>query len=179
MGHAAPVGRPALLHIVGCANSGKTTLIERLLPELRAHGLKVATIKHAHHRLDLDIPGKDSWRHRQAGAMATLLVGPAQMQLICDAPAHAGTAELAARFLDDADLVLVEGYSGMTGMKGAKIEVRRKEAEGRPRAQDGLIAMATDDAALQAGVPQLDLNDARAIAGFIVRWMHGADVRPD
>ncbi len=174
MGHAASVGRHALLHIVGASNSGKTTLIERLLPVLRAHGLRVATIKHAHHRLDPDTPGKDSWRHRQAGAMATLLIGPGQMQLVGDAPADAEPARLAARFLDEADLVLVEGWSGM---KGAKIEVVRRGREGRARrnVREGLIAVATDDASLQASVPLLDLNDARAIAGFIVRWMHGPD----
>ena len=159
---------PPVLSIAGSSGSGKTTLIERLLPGLVAFGLRVATIKHAHHGFDPDAPGKDSWRHLEAGAHGTLLVGPAHMRLVCSTPLQPSPASLAARWFPDADLVLVEGFSSMPG---AKIEVVRTGVGRRPCVDDGLVAVAADDPTMEAEVPVLNLNDAEAVAAFIRRWL--------
>lgn len=159
---------PPVLSIVGASGSGKTTLIERLLPRFAECGLRVATIKHAHHGFEPDVPGKDSWRHLEAGAHGTLLVGPAHMRLVRATPPQASPASLAARWFPDADLVLAEGFSSMPG---AKIEVVRTGVGRRPCVNDGLVAVAADDPTVAAEVPVLDLNDAEAVAAFIRRWI--------
>ncbi len=161
-----------LLGIVGASGSGKTTLIERLLPLLRAGGLRVATIKHAHHPIDPDAPGKDSWRHRRAGAVASLLVGPNAMQFVGDAPRSADARALARWLFPGVDLVLVEGWSATAE---ARIAVLR-DGERRAEAWQGVMAVATDDPSLQADVPVLDLNDSVAVAGFVLAWLAGGQV---
>ena len=161
----------------GFSGSGKTTLIERLIPLLRQQGLSVSVVKHAHHRFDLDHPGKDSWRHRQAGAQEVLLVCDRRLALVRefgetrDLDVHAMLAELDPRV----DWVLVEGFK-----QGdlPKIELwRQPEPGSKPRAlrfpQDPqVLALATDDPAAlpqqpPAGVALLDLNQPTAI----VDWM--------
>jgi len=159
-----------LLGIVGASGSGKTTLIERLLPLLRAEGLCVATIKHAHHPIEPDALGKDSWRHRKAGAAASLLVGPNAMQLVGDAPDCATPEALAQRWLDGADLVLVEGFHAWPG---PKLEVVRA---GWPRREGlcGRLAVVSDKPAA-FDVPVLDWNDPESVAAFVMRWWRDAD----
>src|SRR5512140_3109449 len=134
---------PPVFIFVGHSGSGKTTLIERLLPELTDQGLRVATIKHAHHKVVLDTPGKDSWRYKQAGAVMSMLVTTKELQLIADAVEQREPEQLARRFLGEADLVLAEGFSHAAGVK---IEVLRRECAKPPRCaiEDGLIALVTD-----------------------------------
>jgi len=162
------MSKPPVLAIVGFSGSGKTTLIERLLPELKRRALRVGTIKHAHHALALDTPGKDSWRHRHAGAEGTLLVGPDSIQLVADAPSDASPEQMAGQFFPSLDLVLVEGFSSMPG---PKIEIVRRGRSERLCADDSLLAIATDDPTFNCMVPVLDLNHAEAIGDFIVHWM--------
>jgi molybdopterin-guanine dinucleotide biosynthesis protein B len=156
---------------VGHSGSGKTTLIEKLLRELSGRGLTVATIKHAHHKLQLDTPGKDSWRYKQAGAAMSMLVTSGVLQLVADAPADRNgrrdPEQLAQRFLGEADLVLAEGFSHAAG---AKIEVLRRGCSATPRCEieDGLIAMVTDVDEVYPQLPHFALDDIDGVVRFML-----------
>lgn len=102
--------RPAVVQVVGASGSGKTTLIERLIPRLRVGGLRVGTVKHAHHGFEMDRPGKDSWRHAQAGAEAVAAVAPTQAAWMLQTPQALGLAEVAGVMRAHVDLILVEGF---------------------------------------------------------------------
>lgn len=152
----------------GWSGSGKTTLIEQLIPAFTGRGLTVSLVKHAHHRFDIDQPGKDSWRHRQAGA-AQVLISSAQrwalMTELRDTP-EPDLAELLTRF-DPCDLVLVEGWKFSPI---PKIEVYRPGL-GKPplHPQDPhVVAVASDVPVDTGGLKRLDLNDIAAIAAFVV-----------
>ena len=154
-----------LISIVGYSGSGKTTLIEKLLPMLNSAGLKVATIKHTHHQVPLDTPGKDSWRFKQAGAVASMLVTPQALQLVVDMPAQHDPVWLAQRYFSDVDLVLAESFSQVDC---PKIEVLRAACSATPRSSEGLIAMVTDVAAVYPHLPHFALDDVDGIVKFIL-----------
>lgn len=158
---------PPVLIFVGHSGAGKTTLIEKLLPELKRRGLRLATIKHAHHRVALDQPGKDSWRYKQAGAALSMLVTADALQLVADAVDRRDPAQLARRFLGEADLVLAEGFSHAPG---AKIEVLRRACDRPPRCaiDDGLIAIVTDVGEAYPELPHFALDDVAGIADFVL-----------
>lgn len=162
---------PPVFIFVGHSGSGKTTLIEKLLRALSSRGLRVATIKHAHHKVVLDTPGKDSWRYKQAGAVMSMLVTSSELQLVADAPAdRSGKREpeqLARRFLGEADLVLAEGFSHAAGVK---IEVLRRERSAVPRCviEDGLVAMVTDVGEAYPELPHFALDDIGGIVNFML-----------
>jgi molybdopterin-guanine dinucleotide biosynthesis adapter protein len=157
-----------IVGIVGWSGSGKTTLLTRLLPELTGRGLKVSTIKHAHHGFSVDQPGKDSWQHRQAGA-AEVLVSSAERWVLMHerrGQPEATFEELIAK-LTPVDLALVEGFKHHPH---AKIEIWRA-AVGKPllAASDSqVIAVASDGPVDGVTIPVLDLNDVAAIADFIM-----------
>jgi molybdopterin-guanine dinucleotide biosynthesis protein B len=157
---------PPLFIFVGHSNAGKTTLIERLIPELTRRGHRVATIKHAHHTVQLDTEGKDSWRYKQAGAALSMLVTTNALQLVADAESR-DPAQLAGRFLGEADLVLAEGFSHAPG---PKIEVLRRETGKPPRCgiEDGLIAIVTDRAEVFPELPHFALDGIAALADFLL-----------
>ncbi len=166
MGQQSSVTIP-IFSIVGHSGSGKTTLIEKLLRELTSRGLRVATIKHAHHRVVLDTPGKDSWRYKQAGAAMSMLVTTNELQLVADAVDKREPAQLAQRFLGESDMVLAEGFSHAAG---AKIEVLRRACGSVPRCkfEDGLIAMVTDVDEVYPQLPHFALDEIRAITEFML-----------
>jgi molybdopterin-guanine dinucleotide biosynthesis protein B len=161
--------KPNVFIFVGHSGSGKTTLIEKLLRELSSRGLRVATIKHAHHRVQLDTPGKDSWRYKQAGAAMSMLVTSDELQLVADAVDRREPAQLAQRFLGEADLVLAEGFSHA---EGVKIEVLRRECQAAPRCviEDGLIAMVTDVGEAHPQLPHFALDDISGIVKFMLEY---------
>jgi len=106
---------PPYVRIIGPKNSGKTCLVEALVAELSARGYRVGTIKHDAHQFGVDQPGKDTWRHRRAGSVATLICSATQLALMRDVSEAPAVPELVARYLDDCDLVLVEGYKADSG----------------------------------------------------------------
>lgn len=161
---------PSVFIVVGHSGSGKTTLVEKLLPELSGRGLRVATIKHAHHKVVLDTPGKDSFRYKQAGAVMSMLVTSNELQLVADAVDQREPGQLAERFLGEADLVLAEGFSHCAGMK---IEVLRRENGKPPRCtiEDGLVAMVTDMDEVYPQLQHFGLEDIAAIAQFMLDRM--------
>ena len=106
---------PRVIFISGFSNSGKTTLIERLIPRLRRLGLRVGTIKHAHEGFEPDRPGKDSWRHAQAGACAVTLIAPKQVASFIQTEQETPLAPILHQMASRADLVLVEGFKQVPG----------------------------------------------------------------
>ena len=158
----------AVVGIAGWSGSGKTSLIVRLIPALAARGCRVATVKHAHHDFDIDIPGKDSYEHRAAGAAEVVVSSARRWAVVHE---NRGEPEPALgdilRRLSPADVVLVEGYKDGPH---DKIEVWRGGAGRRPLREDtpAVVAVATDDPAAVRKVPALDLNDAAGIASFII-----------
>ena len=153
--------------VIGWKNSGKTSLMERLVAEIAGRGLSVSTVKHVHHAVDLDQPGKDTFRHRQAGAREVVLASADRLAILVE---HRGPEpELPAVLarLAPVDLVLVEGYKRDAH---PKVEVWRAET-GQPLIQPGdpLVRAVATDEGLALPVPVLDLNDTVAIADFILR----------
>jgi molybdopterin-guanine dinucleotide biosynthesis protein B len=157
-----------LVSIVGHSGSGKTTLVEKLIRELCKRGIRVATIKHAHHKVELDAPGKDSWRYTQAGAAMSMLVTESGVQLVASGIEQRDPEQLAQRFLGEADLVLAEGFSHAPGVK---IEVLRRECgkSARCAVEDGLIAMVTDMDEVYPQLPHFGLEDVTGIVDFILQ----------
>ncbi len=159
--------KPQVVSIVGHSGAGKTTLVEKLIPELCARGVKVATIKHAHHKVELDTPGKDSFRYKEAGAVMSMLLTRDALQLVADAKEQREPEQLAQRFLGEADFVLAEGFSNAPG---AKIEVLRRACNKPPRCaiEDGLVAIVTDMDEVYPQLPHFGLEDVNGIVDFIL-----------
>ncbi len=152
----------------GFSGAGKTTLIERLIPRLVAAGLRVSLIKHAHHRFDIDKPGKDSWRHREAGASEVLIASDQRWALMHElrGDPEPDLQTLLQRFAP-CDLVLVEGYKRA---RIPKLEVHRPEL-GKPllSPQDPNIVALASDVPMDCALPQFRLNDYDAITAFVIR----------
>lgn len=154
-----------VISIVGKSNTGKTTLIEKLIPELVNRGYRVATIKHHLHDFDIDIEGKDSWRHRRAGSRATIVATPRKVALIEDVEEDFSIEALRDRYVHDVDLILTEGFKGNPH---PKIEIYRAalKRELLCSPADNLLALASDKP-LNVGVPCLDLNDIQGLVDLI------------
>jgi molybdopterin-guanine dinucleotide biosynthesis protein B len=153
---------------IGYSNSGKTTLIEKLIPRFRARGLTVSAIKNAHHGFDMDRPGKDSHRYREAGAGQVLISTTERWALLTETPAgHAALEDLLAQ-LAPCDLVIVEGFKSEGRIP--RIEVRRASVGDPPiYPHDPNVIAVAADFALECPLPVLDLNDADRIAAFITQ----------
>lgn len=158
----------AVLGICGYSGSGKTTLLEALLPLLTQRGLRVSVIKHSHHDVQLDSPGKDSFRHRQAGACEVMIVSPHRVGVFAETARELTLDEQLAR-LSPCDLVLLEGQKSLPV---PKLEVYRP-ALGKPvrYLDDRDVIAVASDAPLAAAIPVLDLNDADGVAHFIAAWL--------
>ena len=156
-----------LFGVVGWKNAGKTGLMERLVAEITARGFTVSTVKHAHHSFDVDHPGKDSYRHRAAGASEVLLASRQRVALMQElrGAEEPSLEDLLAR-LSPVDLVLVEGYKRDTH---PKVEAHRAET-GNPliAPDDATIRAVASDVPLTLDRPVFDLNDTRAIADFVL-----------
>ena len=154
---------PPIIAIVGESRSGKTTLIEKLISELKSRGYRVATIKHSIHHLSIDKQGKDSWRHLQAGSAATAIISPGEVVLIKTVAAEPDLTDIARLLGDDYDIILTEGFKDS---RLPKIEVHRK-AGGLPLSLvKNLIAIVTDEP-IETSTRQLPLNDIKALADFL------------
>jgi molybdopterin-guanine dinucleotide biosynthesis adapter protein len=156
----------------GYSGSGKTTLVEQLIPALRLRGLRVSVVKHAHHSFDIDHPAKDTFRHREAGAFEVVVASGRRLALMREFEREATLTvhQLIAELYDGVDWVLVEGFKESDLLK---IEVWRA-ASGQPARygeDDFVVAIATDspaDLPVPTQLPVLDLNDADALAAWLV-----------
>ncbi len=149
--------------VTGWKNAGKTTLVERLVSEFVRRGWTVATVKHAHHDVDIDLPGTDSWRHRAAGATEVALVGGLRYAIMREQD-EPGLAEVLAR-LSPVDLVLIEGFKRE---RHRKIEVRGAGAAASLASTDSaIVAIAADERPTDTRLPWFRRDDIAGIADFI------------
>lgn len=166
------IGPKHIIGIIGWSGSGKTSLLSDLLPVLIAKGFTVSTMKHTHHDFDMDQPGKDSYRHREAGAQEVLLTSRKRWALLHelrDAPEYE-MDELIAK-MAPVDILLIEGFKSHSY---PKIEVNRPSLGKKLlcRTDESVVALATDESVDDVGVPLLDLNNIDAIADFIVEYLN-------
>jgi molybdopterin-guanine dinucleotide biosynthesis protein MobB len=151
------------------SNSGKTTLIEKVVSILKGRGLRVAVIKHASAGFDLDKPGKDSWRFQQAGADTVILSGPGRIALMQKVD-HEPTPDELAKLAGDAEIVIAEGFKRNVMNR---IEVFRQGVSGEHplSLNDPSYLALVSDKPFDVPIPCLDLNDATGVADFIVRMI--------
>lgn len=154
------------LGIIGSSGSGKTTLIVAVLPRLRARGLSVSTIKHAHHGFEIDQPGKDSYRHREAGAQEVLICSPRGWVLLHENNGPEPDPADLLRIMQPVDLVLVEGFKAERGLK---LEVYRPALGKEPLwpTTPEIVAVASNDPILDCQRPVLPLDSPEAVADWI------------
>jgi molybdopterin-guanine dinucleotide biosynthesis protein B len=154
-----------IISIVGRSDSGKTTLIEKLVPELTRRGYRVATIKHDMHGFEVDREGKDSWRHKQAGAHTVVISSPKKIALIRDVERDLNLEEIRDKLIQDVDLILTEGYKKDVQ---PKIEVFREEKhkELLCTKEDNLIGVVSNKR-FDIGVSCFFLDDMKGLADYI------------
>jgi len=156
-----------LVSIVGKSGSGKTTFLEKLIPEIKQSGFKVGTVKHDIHGFDIDYPGKDSWRHKQAGSTITIISSPKRIGLVMDVDHDYALDELNP-FFSGMDIIISEGYKREDN---PKIEIFRPEVHDRPLCliDEKLIALITDSD-LDLQVPRFSTEDAGGVADFLINY---------
>jgi molybdopterin-guanine dinucleotide biosynthesis protein B len=156
---------PPIVSIVGNSDAGKTTLLEKLIAELTARGYRVGTVKHDVHGFDIDHEGKDSWRHKQAGAHTVVISSPMKVAVVKDAETEETLDGLESKYFQDVDLILTEGYKGENK---PKIEIFRSQMHEKPLfgGDERLVALVSDTS-LDLGVPLFDLDDMRGLADFV------------
>ena len=158
---------PPVLAFIGKPNCGKTTLIEKLIPALGDRGIRLGTIKHHHGDIQMDIPGKDSWRHKQAGAQAVLLSSPTGIGFIQDAAEDTSVEILAGHYFQNIDLILVEGYKWSTL---PKIEVFRSSIYAEPIEDPGENLIATvSDVKIRPNLPWFKPENIDELVLFILK----------
>ena len=152
--------KPPIVAVVGKSNAGKTTYLEKLIKELKNRNIKVGTIKHDVHGFDIDTPGKDTWRHAQAGADAVIISSPSKVAVIKQVE-HEMSLDQVAEYISDMDIILTEGYKRSAK---PKIEINRvANSTELLCTPDELIALVSD-AEWNLGVPVFDLDDAAGVA---------------
>ncbi|MBF0531030.1 MAG: molybdopterin-guanine dinucleotide biosynthesis protein B [Deltaproteobacteria bacterium] len=153
-----------IILLVGRSNAGKTTLLEKLLPELRRLDLKIGTIKHDVHGFDIDHPGKDSYRHKKAGAAISLISSPNKLAVVADTD-HDHSLDELVKYFAGVDLIVTEGYKRENK---PKVEIFRPEAHPEPLCTNdpNLVAVVTD-ADIDLGVPKFGLEQTRDLAKFL------------
>lgn len=158
-----------MLGFIGSSGSGKTTLITQILPLLRGHGLRVSALKHAHHGFDIDKPGKDSFRYREAGAEEVMLVAEGRWALLREEPEEISLEALTGR-MAPVDIVLVEGFK-LTQIP--KIEVFRPRLRKPAYFPDdpGIVAVASDEEIETDGREVLPLNEPERVVEFILSYV--------
>ncbi len=161
--------KPPLIGIVGTSNVGKTTLIERLIPIFKEKGIAVAVIKHHPHDFDIDIPGKDTHRLKAAGAKTTVISSPKKIAIVSDVKKEVMPNDIVSRYVDDVDLVIVEGYKKE---KIPKIEIFRHKKDTKPVcANDPYIIAFVTDTRFETKKPVFLLDEVQKIAEFIINFI--------
>jgi len=160
---------PPVISIVSKKRSGKTTLIEKLIPALAAKGYRVGTVKHDTHGFDIDHEGKDTWRHKQCGASTVVISSPWKLSLIKDVEEEIRLDQIVASFFGGVDLVLTEGY-----LRAGKpqVEVFNSNAHDQPlhiKGESNSLFAVMSDVPVDLGVPNYDINNVDALVEIIVK----------
>lgn len=161
-----------LLAIVAWSGTGKTTLLEQVIPRLKAQGIRAGLIKHTHHQMDVDTPGKDSYRLRKAGADQVIVASDRRWAMMCETSEQPMSLKALASRMDNAqlDLVLVEGFKDepipkmvlwRSGVKGELTNLL----------DEHVVAVASDDVSLKLDVPVVDINQPGHVTAFIMTWL--------
>jgi len=169
---------PPVISIVSKKNSGKTTLLEKLIPALCQRGYRVGTIKHDHHGFEIDREGKDTWRHKQAGARTVVISSPRRIAMIKEVDEEVSLDRIVRHYFADMDLVITEGYKKE---RKPQIEVFRKKAHETPlhsKAAPGTLVAVVSDVPVDLGVPRFDIDDFLSLAAFIEERFLGAHLPP-
>jgi len=166
-----------IISIVSKKNCGKTTLLEKLIPVLKQRGYRIGIIKHDVHGFDIDHEGKDTYRHKAAGADTVVISCPFKLSVIKDVAKEWTPEELTGHYFSDVDIVITEGYK-QSGYP--QIEVFRKDAHHEPLYANGrphsLIAFVSD-VPMDMGVPHFDINDVQAVADLIEKKFLNSEAR--
>ena len=166
-----------VLSVIGRSNTGKTTFIEKLIPMLNARGVQVATIKHHLHDFESDREGKDSYRHKKAGARIAMIVSPQKVAFTADTESESTLAELVSTYVRDVDLVITEGYKEE---RAPKIEIYRYAEGLAPLCRDDRDVFAVmSDRSINAPVPVLSRDDIQGAADLILSTMRLKDRKTD
>lgn len=160
----------AIVRVVGKSNSGKTTLLEKLVGELGRRGYRVGTVKHDVHGAEMDTPGKDTWRHAQAGAVAVALAGPNGVAVIRREKPERSLESVAELLGGDLDIVLAEGYKNT---EGPKIEVSRSAVSTELLCGEHEMVALVSDVRRSLGVPQFGLDEVGGLADLLERQYLG------
>lgn len=152
-----------IISVVGTSKSGKTTLIEKLIPELKERGYRIGTIKHAAHDFDMDKKGKDSWRHKAAGADTVIVASKERIVMVKDE--NMAGLECIEKYFDDLDLVITEGFKKENR---PKIEIYRSHKNNPPLCQNDktVIALVTDTD-IRVNIPVYGLEEIKSLADLI------------
>ncbi|MDT8317883.1 MAG: molybdopterin-guanine dinucleotide biosynthesis protein B [bacterium] len=167
LGGGAPIemgGKIPIVTFIGKSSSGKTTLLVKLIPELKRRGYRVASIKHSHHNVTMDKEGKDSWRHREAGAEMVVLVSGNTVSFVREFPEEPDVELIRDRFMDGADIILAEGFK-WTDLP--KIWVFREgNSQSIIKKDDSLIAVVSDEEA-ETDLPWVNIDDIKGVADLV------------
>ncbi len=160
---------PPVVSIVAKSGTGKTTFIEKLIPELRQYGLRVGVLKHHSHPTPFDIPGKDTYRMAQAGAEVVVGASAVQTAVFIQQSGSDDLDATIARFLGDMDIVLTEGYK-----RGdyPKIEVHRAARSAQLLCTPDELLLLVSDEPMDLPIPQFDLDDAQGVGAWLVEWLN-------
>ena len=156
-----------VISIVSKKNCGKTTLLEKLIPELKRRGYRVGILKHDIHGFDIDHEGKDTFRHKAAGADIVAISCPWKLSVIKDVQEEMTPEQIVKQYFEDVDIVITEGYK-RSGLP--QIEIFRRDAHHQPlnsRGQNRRLVAFVSDVPLDLGVPHIDLNDVDTLADLI------------
>jgi len=154
-----------VISIVGKSNTGKTTFIERMIPEFVHRGYRIAIIKHGAHGFDIDHEGKDTWRYRKAGAHTTLISSPRKVALIEDVEKDHDIEELREKYIRDVDIIIIEGYKGNPY---PKIKIFRKEISNKlPSAGDDSLMAVVSDSPVDIDVPCFTTENVKDLVEMI------------
>ena len=159
------INHPPIISVVGYSGAGKTTLMENLISELTRRRYRVGSIKHDVHGFEMDKPGKDSWRHKQAGACTTLISSPHQIGMVMDVDHDHNPDEL-KKFFSNVSVILTEGYKKQ---RRPKVEIFRSEIHDEPlcRSDDNIVAIMSD-IPVELKVPRFALDDVVGLVDFLV-----------
>lgn len=155
-----------MVSIVGRAKTGKTTVVVKLISILKKRGIRTATIKHHPHDFDIDIEGKDTYRHKEAGALLTIIASPRKIAMVRDVEEEMTVGQIVERYVDDVDLIIIEGYKREDL---PKIEVYSARKEPPATLGDPNLLAVMSDTPVDSSVPVFKRDDVEAAADIVVR----------